>query len=143
MPCLKIELMYKLTIISLIIFSSTNLLFSQTNNNILKTIEITKKSSVEKINIEILEETISFSFSISCNARAGIVKIEIYNPKGEKVDNITIKNLVKKKRLIENINGQLNKKIKYPDKGIWVIKITPNNSVANVAISCNLKNESK
>jgi len=127
----------------LIIFSPANLLFSQENNNILKHINISEQSKIEKVNVDILEETIHFSFSISCNTRAGVVKVEIYNPKGEKVDNITVKNLIKKASLVENVNGQLNKKIKYPDKGIWVIKIIPNNSIASISISCNLKNESK
>lgn len=137
--------MYKstLTIICLIVFSSANLLFSQENDNILKHINISKQTKIEKVHVEVLEETIQFSFSISCNTRAGVIKVEIYNPKGEKVDEITVKNLVNKASLVENVNGQLNKKIKYPDKGIWVIKIIPNNSIASISISCNLKNESK
>lgn len=136
--------MYKaiMTIMSLMIFSSANLLFSQNNNNILKHINISAQSKIEKVNVEILEETIHFSFSISCNTRAGSIKIEIYNPNGEKVDDITVKNLAKKASLIENVNGQLNKKIKYPEEGTWVIKIIPTNSIASISISCNLQKRS-
>lgn len=125
-------------------FLLTNLSFGQgTELDLKRSISLSGDSETEEIEIKV-EETVLLNINIKSNVKVGGLTIEIYDPNGEKQGNFSVGsqlNLNKssmeskdKKSKNEEVSGQIEKKIKEPVNGNWIIKIIPNKAEGTVLI---------
>lgn len=131
------------TLTMIILF--TNLSFGQgTELNLQRSISLSGDSEREEIEIEVEDETLNLNISIKSTLKAGGLTIEIYDPNWVKQGNFSVgiqlnlnkpsSELKDNKSKNEVVNGQIEKKVKEPIAGNWVIRIIPNRAEGSVSI---------
>lgn len=105
-----------------------------------QTLKLSKKTSKQPpINFTVSSKT-SLQISIIANISSGSTLIEIYNPKGVKEGELSLKfnSLPTSGQVDEKLDyssGSLHKTISGADAGEWLIKIFPNQSDGSLAIA--------
>ena len=131
------------TLTMIILF--TNLSFGQgTVLNLKRSISLSGDSKTEEIEIKVEDETLNLNISIKSTVKVGGLTIEIYDPNGVKRGNFSVgsqlnlnrrsSGLKDSKSKNEVVNGQIEKKVKEPIVGNWIIKIIPNKAKGSVSI---------
>ncbi len=126
----------KFIISSLFIFLFITPSFGQyTGFNVQRNIELNNTSKTRDIKINLDQNITTLNLSIEALIKKGILSIEIYNSQNEKLENFSIEGSLENDDTInETVSGQINKVIEKPIKGIWIIKIIPNNVTGAIYI---------
>lgn len=135
------------TVLTLFLFLST-ISFSQKSTtsfdqfgqqcsgvNLTRNIHLKGSSSTEKIKIEVTENTNCIHLGINSIIQSGSLTIEVYDPKGNKQGNFSVESQIgSNKQFGESVCGQIQKTIKTPLKGEWIVKLIPNKAKGEVSI---------
>ncbi len=122
--------------LSLIMFLSFSALGQQCDGITLKrNIQLDGSSDTEEIKVEVSEDIESFQIAINSTIQSGYLTMEIYDPKGAKQGNFSVESQLnsndKKKELV---CGQMQKIIKNPLKGNWIVKLIPKKVKGDISI---------
>lgn len=146
----NLKCLFAFSLLSLILFA--DLTFAQsTNVTLQRTISLPGDSKTEEIIVNVDEKLIYLlELSIKSTVSLGKLSIEIYDPKGEKHGNFTVGNQLNSENTIsikkqegvtsgksEIVNGTINKIIREPMIGNWIIKIIPNKARGRINIQSN------
>lgn len=108
-------------------FTTTrNLVFNQSSKT--KSVDVKIPKAIEALSIE-----------IRCGIKKGNVTIQIFDPSGVKQGEFSVENTEESEEeqsllsmMRENVVGEINKYIKKPVSGTWVIKFLPENATGHV-----------
>ncbi len=131
------------TCLTLFMFFSLSMFAQQcdvvtTNRNI----QLDGSSDTEEITVEVTEDITCLSIGINSTIQSGYLTMEIYDPKGEKQGNFSVESQLKSNaKTKELVCGQMQKQIKEPLKGKWVVKLIPNNVKGDITIHTMLYKE--
>ena len=97
----------------------------------------------QSIILNVTEKTSSLGLDINCKVLLGSLKIEIYNPKGEKQGEFAVESQLKEKLPLnydeslnrELVEGKIEKIISDPIAGKWIIKLIPTKTYASIKIN--------
>lgn len=131
------------TLTMIILFA--NLSFGQgTELNLKRSISLSGDSETEEIEIKVEDETLNLNISIRSTVKVGGLTIEIYDPNGVRQGNFSVGSQLNLKRHSserkdnksknEVVNGQIEKLVKEPIVGNWIIKIIPSKAEGSVSI---------
>ena len=100
-----------------------------------RTIELDDSSETEKIKIDVAEDTKNLSFNVYGLVKSGSLTVEVYDPKGNKHGNFSVESQIKASSTAkEKVCGQMQRSIKDPVKGKWVIKLIPKNVTGEISM---------
>lgn len=98
--------------------------YSDTEIREQRSIILDNDSDTEEVMLYMEEGTKSFRISIKSLVQAGKLTIQILDPQGKKQGNYSVGTLMNSKKQ-EEIMGNLEKRLKEPEAGVWKIKIIP------------------
>lgn len=128
------------------LFASVTIAQERTSFNLHRKVELKNDSKPKEITIEINEKKCRFNLRIRSTIYAGEVKLEIYDPKGNKQGNFQIGcqveadfalNELAEDKTLETVIGSTAKLVEDAMLGDWKVKIFPKNAVGNVMIEFN------
>lgn len=145
----KFKIMKKVvkTILTLVLFVS--MIHTTIAQNLIvdisREIRISGLSVNKNIEIDVSKESKTLVLNIACEIYSGSVSVEIYNPKGDKKGNFTIKSIVNdgesvknkpfsKSIISEKVSGRIGKQFKVLTGGKWSVKIIPNKAYGVINI---------
>jgi nitrogen fixation protein FixH len=100
--------------------------------NLQRTIPLKQKTKEQKIEIEVSGDVDQFDLKIMCDIEKGKVTIEVFDPAGRKQGKFTLgsedykaePNEEGELTYADREQGKLEKSVKDPDNGIWIIRVT-------------------
>jgi len=129
----SIKLFACLSLIMFLSFSATGQQCDGITLN--RNIQLDGSSDTEEFKVEVSEDIESLQIAIISTIQSGYLTMEIYDPKGVKQGNFSVESQLnsnaKKKELV---CGQMQKTIKDPIKGNWVIKLIPEKVKGDISI---------
>lgn len=145
----NLKYLFAFSLLSLILFA--DLTFAQSTDMTLeRTISLPGDSKTEEIIVNVDEKLVHLVLTIKSTVSLGELSIEIYDPNGEKHGNFTVGNQLSSANTIsikkqegvvsgknEIVNGTINKIIRQPMIGNWIIKIIPNKAKGRINIQSN------
>ena len=134
------QLIKLFTCLTLFLLLSTTVVGQQCNGITLnRNIELDGSSDTEEIKVEVSKDTTTLFIGINSTIQSGQLTIELYDPKGNKHGNFSVESQLKSnKSRTESVCGQMQKQIKDPVKGDWIVKLIPNKVIGNVSICTSL-----
>ena len=100
-----------------------------------RNIEFDQSSETQSVNIAVSEGNSQLCFGISSTLKSGDLTVEIYDPNGKDYGNFSIEgNNSASAKNKDMVCGQINKQIKDPMKGDWVVKLLPSQANGQIAI---------
>ena len=121
---------------------------SHHNNNcstISRNIQLDGSSKIEEIKLDVAEDISCLQIAVNSTIKSGSLTMEIFDPKGDKQGNFSVESQINSSsssNAKELVCGQLNKTIKEPMKGKWIIKLKPKNVTGDITIHSNQLNQS-
>lgn len=115
-----------------------------TSVNLSRNIEFDGTSEKQEVNIAVSEGNDKLCFGISSTLQSGDLTVEIYDPNGKDYGNFSIEgqssSSAKNKDMV---CGQMNKEIKDPIQGNWLVKLIPSKAKGQIAINTMQMQENK
>lgn len=113
----------------------------ETDFSLTRSITLSDNSGSKSIPVEISEGSPEFLLSINCNLKSGILNVEIYDPKGEKRGNFSVKGSDGNNTSgwSETVGGVINKRYKSPMKGTWNLKFISEKVTADISINTKIR----
>lgn len=114
----------------------------ETDFSLTRSIKLSNNSGSKAIPVEINAESPEFLLSINCNLQSGTLNVEIYDPKGEKRGNFSVKgsgHSNNKSGWSETVGGVINKRYRSPLEGTWTIKFISEKVTADISINTKVK----
>lgn len=116
---------------------------SRTNFTLNRKVALMQESETKEIKVNCKENLNVFDMVIEASIYKGNLKIEIFNPKGKKIDSFDIESSIlkdtKSQTLTEwesnMVTGQIHKSFENPLPGNWIVKIIPDEVFGDVNIS--------
>lgn len=135
------------TVIDSILFTpkvTVRSLFSseETDFSLTRSITLSDNSGSKSIPIEISAGSPEFLLSINCNLKSGTLNVEIYDPKGEKRGNFSVKGSGHSNNTSgwsETVGGVINKRYQRPIKGTWNLKFISEKVTADISINTKIR----
>jgi len=119
-------------------FSNTEV----TDFSLTRAISLIDNSGSKTISIEINDGSPEFLLSIDCNLQKGSLDVEIYDPKGTKRGNFSVKgsgHSNSKSGWHETVGSVINKRYLNPLKGTWSLKFVAKKVTADIMIKTKIK----
>jgi len=129
-----------ITVLVLTLFLSVGAFAQSTEFMTTQNLGFKESSKTKNIKVKVTESTSLLNLNIKCGLREGTVTIEIFDPSGEKQGEFSVESIETEddgslfNMLQKGVEGQINKLIDKPKKGIWSIKFTPKNASGGVEI---------
>lgn len=128
--------------VAVLLFAVTGFCFGQTETfrvDKSTALDFKNESKKAEVKIKMSEEFNDLRISIACVVELGSIEIEIYNPKGEKQGNYSIKSeetITMGDQTTKNsfAQGNIDKNFKDPIEGEWIIKAIPTAATGKVNI---------
>ena len=122
----------------------TNSLFNseETDVSLNRRIQLTDHSGSKTITVDVNEDVQEFILSVICDLTSGVLAIEIYDPKGNKRGNFSVKGSGHSDDTsgwAEIVGGVINKRYPNPLKGTWSLKFIAEKVTADILINTNIK----
>ena len=122
----------------------TNSLFNseRTDFSLERRIQLTDNSGSKTIPIDVNEDVQEFILSVNCDLTSGVLNVEIYDPKGVKRGNFSVKGSGHSDNTsgwAEIVGGVINKRYSNPIKGAWSLKFIAEKVSADILISTKIK----
>jgi len=128
---------------SIIVGTAYNFNYSseETDFVLTKRVHLDNNSGSKDMVIAVTDNTPELLLSVECNLESGILAIEIYDPKGNKRGNFSVKgdNSNDKSGWSEVVEGFINKRFTNPLRGDWTIKFISKKVTADIIINTKLK----
>lgn len=106
---------------------------SETNVNLVRTIQLDKDSKTEEVFIEVKPKTQKLQLQINSNIWSGKLTIELYDPGDVKQGNFSIGTQLNSDKK-EMVNGNITKVVTEPQAGKWKIKIIPADASGTIRV---------
>ena len=122
----------------------TNSLFNseRTDFSLNRRIQLTDNSGSKTISIDVNEGSQELILSVNCDLTSGVLNVEIYDPKGVKRGNFSVKgsgHSNDKSGWSEIVGGVINKRYFNPMNGTWSLKFIAEKVSAAILISTKIK----
>lgn len=135
------------TVIDSIVFSPKfkyKTLFNseETDFSLTRSITLSDNSGSKSIPVEINADSPEFLLSINCNLKSGTLNVEIYDPKGEKRGNFSVKGSGHSNNTSgwsETVGGVINKRYQSPMEGTWNLKFISEKVTADISINTKIR----
>ena len=100
-----------------------------------RNIEFDGDSKKEEMKVSVTEDNDKLCFGISSMLNSGDLTVEIFDPNGDKQGYFSIEGQsASKAKKGDMVCGQMNKEIKDPMKGDWVVKMLPKKASGKITI---------
>jgi len=128
-------------VLVLLAILSEALLFAQnTEFTTTRRLGFNQSIKTQQVEIDAPENTAQLNLKILCSVEKGAVKIQIFNPSGEKEGEFKVEGTETESTgelfdLLQNgVSGEINKKVYDPEKGAWLVKFIPEKATGKVQI---------
>ncbi|MEM7186862.1 MAG: hypothetical protein AAF466_09400 [Bacteroidota bacterium] len=133
----------KLITAVVIFLMTTPLAFAQhssCHSTLTRSIKLDNSSKKEEIKIEVADDVKCLGIGLNSTISEGSLTVEIFDPNGDKQGNFSVESQMSSSSSSEGKNsemvcGQLNKTIKEPMKGDWVVKLKPKKVTGKIQIN--------
>ena len=106
-----------------------------------KVISFNNDSKTEEIIINVKDKTPVMDLNINGSVSYGTLKLEVFNPNGESVRRVKIKVKLKNPNKNGVSIGEINKFVKNPELGNWMVKLTGVKVTGKINIKANFEND--
>jgi len=111
-----------------------------TDFSITRTIHLNESSNTKEIKLEVNDDVKCLQIGLISTIESGALTIEIYDPNGDKQGNFSMESDLSSNSSSAGKNkdlvcGQLNKTIKDPMKGNWIVKLKPKKVTGEIMIN--------
>ena len=111
-----------------------------TDFSITRTIQLDASSKTKEIKLEVNDDVKCLQIGLISTIESGALTIEIYDPNGDKQGNFSVESGLSSSSSSAGKNkdlvcGQLNKTIKDPMKGNWIVKLKPKKVTGEIMIN--------
>ncbi|MEM5564477.1 hypothetical protein WNY78_05160 [Psychroserpens sp. AS72] len=134
-----------ISILLFVLFSFQTSIAQETSTFDLKrSIKLTPEDiEAQNIKLSVYEKTSFVGLNISCKVILGNLKVEIYDPNGNKQGEFAVESQILDKSNgtkdnfyeKETVEGQIEKFLKNPMRGDWIVKLIPIKTYAEVEIN--------
>ncbi len=114
----------------------------ETDFSLTRSITLSDNSGSKSIPIEVSADSPEFLLSINCNLKSGTLNVEIYDPKGEKRGNFSVKGSGHSNNTSgwsETVGGVINKRYQSPMEGTWNLKFISEKVTADISINTKIR----
>lgn len=111
----------------------------ETDFSLNREIKLSDNSGSKTIPIEVNKETAEFLLSVNCSLKSGTLNVEIYDPKGAKRGNFSVKGSNDTSGWSETVGGTINKRYSNPISGTWSLKFIAEKVTADILIQTKIK----
>ena len=113
--------------------ADTPSVMSDTRVDLQRRISMERDSKSEEVILNIDDDVDSFDLIINSSVTAGVLKIEVYDPKGNNQGTFSVGRQLNAQKS-EQVNGKINKALKDPQSGNWKVNIVPTETTGTVII---------
>ena len=111
----------------------------ETDFSLTREIRLSDNSGSKTIPIEVNKGAFELLLSVNCNLSSGTLNVEIYDPKGTKRGNFSVKGSNDKSGWSETVGGTINKRFGSPMNGEWSLKFIAKKVSADILVQTKIK----
>ncbi|MEO5601548.1 MAG: hypothetical protein ABIR06_11545 [Cyclobacteriaceae bacterium] len=111
----------------------TSTVRSDTRVTLQREITLDKDSKSEEVILKIEDDVDRFELIINSKVITGNLKIEVYDPKGNKQGTFSVGTQLNGEKS-ERVNGKISKSLKHPQSGNWKVNIFPTKATGIITI---------
>ena len=132
-----------LSIFTVLFFLSMPLIAQECSGiSLNRNIQLNKSSDIEEIKIDVAKNTNHMNIGVNSTIRSGSLTVELFDPKGNKQGNFSVESQISSNdQKKECVSGQMQKTIKNPMSGHWIVKLKPKKAQGEVSICSRLVDE--